>query len=108
MVRPLALAVALLTATANVPAPSRNGPPPSRGFWLQPVPGNELEAAVHGTVTDPALAGTPQAAQALRELAAQHPEGMAAGLARLAAGLLLLDHEQYAEAEPLLLDPQIE
>src|SRR5262249_37212117 len=52
----------------------------------------------------PSLAGTPQAVQALRDLAAQHPGGSAAGLARLAAGLLLLDRQQYAEAEPLLLD----
>src|SRR5689334_13183491 len=81
--------------------------PPVRGYWLQAVPNDDMETAVHATVTDPSLAGTPQAAQALRDLAAQHPDGAAAGLARLAAGLLLLDHQQYVEAEPLLLDREI-
>src|SRR5438477_1570325 len=108
MARSLALAVALLMAPAGIPAPVAQVPPPSRGYWLQPVPGNDVEAALHHTVTDPALAGTTQAAQALRDLAAQHPDGAAAGLARLAAGLLLLDHQQYADAEPLLLDRAVE
>jgi soluble lytic murein transglycosylase len=81
--------------------------PAARGYWLQPVPGNDLEAAVRAIVTDPAVAGTPQAAHALRDLAAQHPTGATSGLARLAAGLILLDHQQYAEAEPLLLDGEV-
>ena len=96
MVRTLVLAVALaMAATPSPPA----APPASlaaRGYWLQPVPEGEVETAVHDIVTDPALAGTPQAAHALRDLAAQHPDGAAAGLARLGAGLLLLDHQQYA------------
>ncbi len=108
MARSFVLAVTFVMAAAGAPPPPpRAVLPPSRGYWLQAVPGDDVEAAVHDTVTDPALAGTPQAAQALRDLAAQHPEGVAAGLARLAAGLLLLDHEQYAEAEPLLRDPEI-
>ena len=107
MVRSFVLSVALATAAAAPSPPSRSSPLAARGYWLQPVPEGALEVAVHDTVTDPALAGTPQAAHALRDLAAQHPEGAAAGLARLGAGLLLLDHQQYAEAEPLLLDPEI-
>src|SRR6185503_8017346 len=106
MVRSLVLAVALAMAATSPSA----APPVSlaaRGYWLQPVPEGELEMAVHDTVTDPALAGTPQAAHTLRDLAAQHPDSAAAGLARLGAGLLLLDHDQYAEAESLLLDPGV-
>jgi soluble lytic murein transglycosylase len=107
MVRPFVPALAFLVAAA-VPAPAtRPATLAARGYWLQPVPEGDLEVAVHNTVTDPALAGTAQAAQVLRDLAAQHPGGAAAGLARLAAGLLLLDHQQYAEAEPLLLDGDI-
>ncbi|HET6898346.1 MAG TPA: tetratricopeptide repeat protein, partial [Vicinamibacteria bacterium] len=106
MVRSLVLAVALaMAATPSPPAPPVTLA--ARGYWLQPVPEGELEVAIHDTVTDPALAGTPQAAHALRDLAAQHPDSAAAGLARLGAGLILLDHQQYAEAEPLLLDPQM-
>jgi soluble lytic murein transglycosylase len=105
MVRSFVLAAAVALAVGAPSPPSR--PVAARGYWLQPVPEGALEVAVHDTVTDPALAGTPQAAHALRDLAAQHPEGAAAGLARLGAGLLLLDHQQYAEAEPLLLDAQI-
>jgi len=79
----------------------------AHGYWLQPVPDDDMEAAVRSTVTDPALAGTLQAARALRLLAGEQ-DGASASLARLAAGLLHLDHQQYAEAEPLLLDPEIE
>src|SRR5262245_47042520 len=108
MFRPLSLAVALLMAAPGLPLPAaRTYSPPERSYWLQPVPGNDAEAAVHTTLTDPALAGKPEAAAALRDLAAHHPGGSAAGLARLAAGLLLLDHQKYAEAEPLLLDSEI-
>src|SRR6187401_668031 len=107
MVRSFVLAVVFAMAAAAPSPPSRSSPLAARGYWLQPVPEGALEVAVHDTVTDPALAGTPQAAHALRDLAAQHPAGAAAGLARLGAGLLLLDHQQYAEAEPLLLDGEI-
>jgi tetratricopeptide (TPR) repeat protein len=101
------LAIAFVAAAAPPPPSAHAVPPAARGYWLQPVPADDLEAAVHAIVTDPAVASTPQAAHALRDLAAQHPEGATAGLARLAAGLLLLDHQQYAEAEPLLLDGEI-
>src|SRR5687768_8485067 len=104
MVRSFLLAVAFLMAAPAPPSPAVSLP--ARGYWLQPVPANDLEAAVHAAVTDPALAGTPQAAHTLRDLAASQ-DGAAAGLARLGAGLLLLDHQQYAEAEPLLLDAEI-
>ena len=108
MFRPISLAIAFLVAAPGLPLPAaRTYSPPAWGYWLQPVPGNDVEAAVNTTLTDPSLAGTPQAAQALRDLAAQHPGDSAAGLARLAAGLLLLDNQQYADAEPLLLDPEI-
>ena len=108
MSRPISLAIAFLVAAPGLPLPAaRTYSPPAGGYWLQPVPGNDVEAALHTTLTDPSLAGTPQAAQALRDLAAQHPGGSAASLARLAAGLLLLDNQQYAEAEALLLDPEI-
>jgi len=108
MVRSLVLAALFVAAAApSPPPPARTVYPAARGYWLQPVPGNDLEAAVHAIVTDPAVAGTPQAAHALRDLAAQHPEAATAGLARLAAGLILLDHQQYAEAEPLLADAEI-
>jgi peptidoglycan lytic transglycosylase len=103
MVRPFVLAAA--TALAAAPSPA---PPPARGYWLQPIPADKVETAVHDTVTDPAMAGTVQAAQALRDLASQHKSGASAGLARLGAGLLFLDHQQYADAEPLLLDGEIQ
>src|SRR5712691_4839709 len=99
MVRSLVLAVAFVAAAVPPPSPAQAVYPAARGYWLQPVPGNDLEAAVHAIVTDPAVAGTP--------LAAQHPMGATSGLARLAAGLILLDHQQYAEAEPLLLDGEV-
>src|SRR4051812_10036641 len=109
MVRFLVLATAFLLAAAEAPVPPVQGvPAPAHGYWLQASPTDEAEKALHQTVTDPALAGTPQAAEALKDLAAQHPRGEAAGLARLAAGLSLLDRQQYAEAEPLLLDGEIE
>jgi len=106
-VRSFIVAALLLGPAAGAPLPVPAVAPPARGYWVQAVPTNDQETAVHNAVTDPATAGTPQAAQALRDLAAQHPDGPAAGLARLAAGLLLLDHQQYAEAEPLLLDGEI-
>jgi soluble lytic murein transglycosylase len=102
MFRPFAVAVAFAMAS---PAPPTA---PSRGYWLQATPADEGEAAVHAAATDPALAGTPEGAAALRDLADRHPRGAAPGLARLAAGLTLLDKQQYAEAEPLLLDHAIE
>lgn len=108
MVRSSALAVAFVVAAAAPPPDAGMPALPSRGYWLQPVPADEVEAAVYAAVTDPALAGTAEGARALRGLADQHPKGTAAGLARLAAGLSLLDHQQYAEAEPLLLDGEIE
>jgi soluble lytic murein transglycosylase len=103
MLRAFAVAVALAMVS---PAPLTDVP--VRGYWLQAVPADEGETAVHAAVTDPALAGTPEGARALRDLADKHPRGNAAGLARLAAGLMLLDKQQYAEAEPLLLDREIE
>jgi tetratricopeptide (TPR) repeat protein len=73
MVRSFVLAAAVVVAAAAASPPSRSLA--ARGYWLQPVPEGALEVAVHDTVTDPALAGTPQAAHALRDLAyAQHPE----------------------------------
>jgi soluble lytic murein transglycosylase len=108
MVRSFVLAVSLVMAALGVLPPAVPAvATPSQGYWLQPVPRDDVEAAVHSTVTDPSLGGTPQAAQALRDLAAQH-DGAAGALARLAAGLLLLDQQQYAEAEPLLLDGDIQ
>jgi soluble lytic murein transglycosylase len=107
MVRSLVLAVAFVAAAVPPPSPAQAVYPAARGYWLAPVPGNDLEAAVHAIVTDPAVAGTPQAAHALVDLAAQHPMGATSGLARLAAGLILLDHQLYAEAEPLLLDGEV-
>src|SRR4051812_23205993 len=108
MARCFVLAVALLAAAPEAPVPPlRAVPAPARGYWLEGAPGGDVGTAVHNAVSDPATAGTPQAAQALRDLAAQHPDGKAAGLARLAAGLLFLDRQQYAEAEPLLTDGEI-
>ena len=108
MVRSFALAVAFAMAAAAPSPVARTPAAPSRGYWLQAVPADDGETAVHAAVTDPALAGTADGARALRDLADQHPRGAAAGLARLAAGLTLLDQQQYAEAEPLLLDGEIE
>jgi tetratricopeptide (TPR) repeat protein len=107
MVRSLALVLALSAAVAAVPPPPAGTPLAARGYWLQPAPADDMETAVHTAVTDPATAGTAQAAQTLRDLATQHPGGGGAGLARLGAGLLYLDHQQYADAEPLLLDGEI-
>ena len=103
MLRPFSLAVAFAMA-APAPPPAA----PARGYWLQAVPADEGETAVHAVVIDPALAGTAEGARALRDLADGHSRGATAGLARLAAGLTLLDRQQYAEAEPLLLDREIE
>jgi soluble lytic murein transglycosylase len=108
MVRSSALAVAFVMAAAAPPPDARMAASSSRGYWLQPAPTDEVETAVYGTVTNPALAGTVEGARALRQIAEQHPKGAAAGLARLAAGLSLLEHQQYAEAEPLLLDGEID
>jgi peptidoglycan lytic transglycosylase len=108
MVRPFALAVAFAMAATASPPAARAPASSSRGYWLQPAPTDDVEAAVHASVTNPSLAGTPEGARALREIADQHPRGAPAGLARLAAGLSLLDQQQYAEAEPLLLDGEIE
>ncbi|HEV7499354.1 MAG TPA: hypothetical protein VGQ33_05085, partial [Vicinamibacteria bacterium] len=104
MVRSFLLAVAFAMAVAPASPPPADVDASVRGYWLQPVPADDMEAAVYKAATDPATAGTTQAAQALRELAVQRPGGGGAGLARLGAGLLFLDHQQYAEAEPLLLD----
>ena len=104
MVRSLLLAVALAMAVAPATPPPSDPDASARGYWLQPVPADDMEAAVHNATTDPATAGTTQAAQALRDLAVQRPGGGGAGLARLGAGLLFLDHQQYADAEPLLRD----
>jgi soluble lytic murein transglycosylase len=107
MLRPFAVAVAFAMASPAPPRAVTASTAPSRGYWLQAVPADEGEAAVYAAATDPTLAGTPQGARTLRDLADKH-RGATAGLARLAAGLTLLDKQQYAEAEPLLLDGDIE
>src|SRR6185503_5874972 len=78
MVRTLVLAVALAMAATPSPPAAPPAALAARGYWLQPVPEGEVETAVHDIVTDPALAGTPQAAHALRDRAARHPDSAAA------------------------------
>jgi soluble lytic murein transglycosylase len=70
------------------------------GFWLQPVPGDLDEAVLRQAV---ARRATPEIALAdLDALATRAAGSEAAGLAEIAAGLLLIDAGRPAEAIPRL------
>lgn len=63
----------------------------SNGYWIQPNPADATEAAIRDAFAKAAFAGPEATASALIEIAAGSPGTASAGLARLAAGLELLD-----------------
>ena len=73
-----------------------------RGYWLQGQPRDAAEQALHAAVDG----SGPRTAE-LKAVSAAFPGTLASGLARLEAGLRLLDERRSAEAIPLLEDSEI-
>ena len=88
--------VSVLAAAATVS--SAAGP----GFWLQGQPRDPAEEALRAAVEG----SGPRTAE-LKAVSADHPGTLASGLARLEAGLRLLDERRSAEAIPFLAHPDI-
>jgi soluble lytic murein transglycosylase len=91
-------AVLLVPAVTATAAPS---------YWLQPSPQDAAEAELRDVLVKSAFAG-PTAAPALRRVSEKHPGSTASGLAQLAAGLLLLDAGNAADAVAFLRHPDIQ
>jgi peptidoglycan lytic transglycosylase len=75
---------------------------PSRGYWLQGTPRDPAEQALRA-----ALEGSGPRTAELKAVSDAHPGTLASGLARLEAGLRLLDDRRSAEAIPFLEHPDI-
>jgi len=77
-------------------------------LWIEGTPEDAGERAVREAFVRSGFAGPAATAQALLSTAEAHPGTRASGLARLAAGLLLLDVGQGADALGALRHPDIQ
>jgi soluble lytic murein transglycosylase len=66
--------------------------------WVEAPPEDEAERALRDAVARGAFGGAPAAAETLRRVSEAHPGTTASGLARLAAGLNLVEAGRSAEA----------
>ena len=98
------LALAIAPATARDGAAGVEARPP---LWIEAAPEDAGEAAVREAFTRSGFAGPAATAEALLSTAGAHPGTRASGLARLAAGLLLLDVGQAADALVALRHPDV-
>jgi peptidoglycan lytic transglycosylase len=109
IVRSLAFAVLLVAASPvfrPVAAPiTASRPMPPEAYWLEPTPENDGETELHQAA---ASSASPEAAVVRLQEIAERRGGTTAALARLAAGLLLLDLARPAEALVQLEDSHIE
>ena len=92
----LVLAALLLLAASNPASPPV--PEEEEKAWVQGVPEDRHEIALRALWAQKAKAAPVDAAAALADFGEQHPRTRAAGVARLGAGLILLDAEKYADA----------
>ena len=90
----LPLAAALSSLAASAP-------------WVQAQPEDAAEQALRDAVSRGAFGGAPSAAEALRRVSEAHPGTTASGLARLAAGLYLVDAGRSADALAHLTHPDV-
>jgi soluble lytic murein transglycosylase len=81
-------------AVAPTPAPT----PTPHTYWIQPLPVDADERALQAALVATAGKSNDAVVKALVATSDAHPGTAASGLARLAAGLLLLDAGQPAEA----------
>jgi soluble lytic murein transglycosylase len=81
---------------------------PQAGPWLKATPETPGEAALVDAVVRGPFAGKDGNVRLLERVAEQHPGTAAAGLARLSAGLLLLESEEPQAALRLLRHPDIQ
>lgn len=98
--RSLSVAAVLLAAAAAAAEPPA-------AWWLQVSPRDAAEVALRRTLDESAFAGLEQRLASLEDLAARHPGTTASGLARLAAGLALLEANRGAESVPHLRHPDV-
>jgi soluble lytic murein transglycosylase len=77
------------------------------GYWLAAVPEGPAEAALREALTGSAFGGAPARAAALARVSATYPGTHASGLARLAAGLALVDAAMAADALALVRHPDV-
>ena len=96
--------IAVFLAFALAAAPASAAP---HGYWIQAVPEGPAELALQQVVRDNAGAKPDLAAAAYARLSEAHPGTTASGLARLAAGFLLVDHSRGKDALPHLRHPDI-
>ena len=95
----LAFALCLL---ASVPAAAW-GP----SYWVRAVPQDMAETEVRDVLAKSAFGGATAAAPALRRVSEKYPGTTASGLARLGAGLLLLEAGNAADAIEDLRHPDV-
>jgi soluble lytic murein transglycosylase len=81
----LSMTVALLAFAADAA---------TRSYWIEAAPADAVEAAIRDAYAQTSFAGPEGKAAALLQVAAGAPGTAGAGLARLAAGLELLDSDQ--------------
>jgi soluble lytic murein transglycosylase len=109
IVRSLGFAVLLVAASPvfrPVAAPiTASRPMPPEAYWLEPAPEGDAETELHQAAVSSA---SPDAAAVRLQEIAERRGGTAGALARLGAGLVLLDLARPADALIQLEDPHIE
>jgi len=93
------LGLALFTLTAAVRADAPNAP----SAWIEARPADAAETALRQ-----AIVGTSVDLGPLEAVSSSHPGSTASGLAQLAAGLMLVGNNRFAEALPHLQHPDID
>jgi soluble lytic murein transglycosylase len=97
--------IAVLSLAVSLTAPLAAAAP--HGYWIQAVPEGAAEAALQQVVRDSAGTRPDVATTAFARISDAHPGTAASGLARLAAGLYLLDQNRAADAQTQLRHPDI-
>ena len=104
-------AVVILTASLVLLAAGAPGgqasPAPPHSYWIQPVLASPEEAAIAGALAVDPFQGPLGKAAALERVAAGSAGSPAAGLARIAAGLLLIEAGRTAQAAEILRGPDV-
>lgn len=77
------------------------------GLWLEPSPQGAAETALRDAASGSSFDAPSARVEALVKLADQNPGSATGGLARLLAGLLLLENNRPGDAVPLLRHPDV-
>jgi soluble lytic murein transglycosylase len=107
---PFDSAVIVVASLALLAAAAAGATGPSaevHSYWIQPVPASPNEAAIAAALALDPFQGPLAKVEALKRVAEAQAGSADAGLARIAAGLLLLDAEKPADAAAMLGNPDV-